>query len=86
MEAIGTILAVPAAGDCDVAFWLERPEDVQLTLYDVTGREVAAVKAGPCSSGLGLAKLDLHGVSPGVYILRLRAAGSFAQRKLVVAR
>jgi hypothetical protein len=59
--------------------------DVRLRLYDVLGRRVRTVSAG-AESGRHRQTLDLGGLSPGVYVLRLRAGGATTTKKLTIVR
>jgi len=52
-------------------------------VYDVFGREVHKGLASAARAGL---RLDLQGVRPGVYVLRVSSGGNSVTRKLVVAR
>ncbi|PQJ26951.1 hypothetical protein BSZ35_18685 [Salinibacter sp. 10B] len=65
------------------------PEDigseVELTLYDVMGRQVHTVDAG-AEAGRYEQTLDVSGIASGVYILQLTAGGASKTRKLTIVR
>ncbi|MEF8940304.1 MAG: T9SS type A sorting domain-containing protein, partial [Salinivenus sp.] len=56
-------------------------DDVVLRLYDMLGRRVRTVTAG-AEAGRHEQTLELGGLSPGVYVLRLRAGGATTTKKL----
>lgn len=59
---------------------------VRLSAYDALSREVAAVVDGRRAAGRHEAVLDVGRLAPGVYVVRLTAAGGVATRRLTVAR
>jgi hypothetical protein len=67
-------LAVPAAGPARVA------------VYDVLGREVAAVWDGPLGAGDHALALDLDRLAPGAYLVRAETADGALVRPLTVVR
>jgi hypothetical protein len=54
--------------------------EVHAVLFDVLGRQVAAVHAGPLSGDL---RVSGAGLAPGVYVLRVRAEGTERAVRLV---
>ncbi|MEO0081849.1 MAG: S8 family serine peptidase [candidate division WOR-3 bacterium] len=60
---------------------------IRLTLVDVVGRRLKTAEVNQQEvARTGAAMLDLKGMAPGVYILRLEADGVCRSRKLVVVR
>ena len=59
--------------------------EVRLRLYDVLGREVRSVEAR-AEAGRHEARLDVGGLTSGMYVLRLQAGGQATTRKLTVVR
>lgn len=60
----------------------------RLRLYDLLGREVRSVRLGGSGTVAGRHKrgLDVSGLAPGTYVLRLEAGGQVATRKVTVVR
>ena len=84
-EAAGLAIRVanPVRGTARVAF--ETPGgDVRLSVVDMLGREVAVLAEG--ARGRGDATLDADVLSPGVYLVRLEAAGHVLTRVVTVVR
>lgn len=76
----------PARGSVTVLFVLETPEQVQLTVVDLLGREVAVLADGFRSVGPHDVFLDASRLSPGVYVLRLTTSAGTRTHKLTVVR
>jgi surface protein len=60
----------------------------RLRLYDLLGRQVRSVRLGGSGTVAGRHKrgLDVSGLAPGTYVLRLEAGGQAATRKVTVVR
>ncbi len=76
----------PAAGRARVAFTLDAPAAVRLTVVDVLGRTVAVVAEGAHAAGSHTADVETAGLAPGVYVARLDAGGTLQSRRFTVAR
>ncbi len=76
----------PSRGWTTVAFSLPVPGPASLVAYDALGRRVAVLAAGAFTSGRHQAAFDTGALAPGVYLVRLDAAGHSATRPLVVSR
>jgi len=76
----------PATGTTEIAYWLARDTRVELGVYDVQGRAVAALDRGVKPAGLNRARFDVSDLSPGVYFCRLVAGPLAEERKIVIAR
>ena len=76
----------PARTRAAVAFTLAAPGDAHLALYDALGRRVAVLVEGPAPAGHHTATLDVAGLAPGAYVVRLEAAGQRAARPVTVVR
>ena len=62
------------------------PAEVCLVVYDVRGREVEEVHAGPLAAGEREWALDTSAWAAGVYAVRVEAAGRTAAVTLTVVR
>jgi len=76
----------PASGTATVAFELDVVGPATLRLFDVTGRQVATLAEGEYTAESHTAELNVAGLAPGVYILRLEAAGEVATARMAVVR
>ncbi len=76
----------PASGRAGLAVVLEAPSEVRVVLYDVLGREVAAVDAGTLPPGSHRVGLDVSALPASVYVWRLAAGARIETGRLTVAR
>jgi FtsP/CotA-like multicopper oxidase with cupredoxin domain len=81
----------PAVGSARIVFTLERSQDVELTVYDVTGRDVATLAQGRYAPGEHAATWDGRDrsgrqVGSGVYLYRLRTGERTQVQKLMFVR
>jgi len=81
----------PTVGPTRIAFALERAQEVDLTVYDVSGREVATLAHGRYAPGEHAATWDGRDrsgspVPSGVYLYRLRTEERTQIQKLVMVR
>ena len=83
----------PARADrgASIGFGLASAGAVRLSVLDVAGRELRVLADGPRAAGEQSVHWDARDdagrtVSPGLYFIRLRAAGRVAATRLVIAR
>jgi len=77
----------PARGVMQAEYSLAEPQTVTLELIDLLGRRVRETELGPQPAGEHDVRIDLGGLRPGLYVLRLRGdAGAEATRRVVVVR
>ncbi|MEM1268801.1 MAG: T9SS type A sorting domain-containing protein [Bacteroidota bacterium] len=70
-----------------LSFDLDQPRDVTLTVYDLTGREVARLlDGGTRTAGTHRVRFDAAGLSSGVYVYRLEADGFGLSRRVVLTK
>jgi len=74
-----------------IAFDLARPADVRLAVYDLRGRRVRTLAAGPLPAGAHAARWDGTDDSgaalpSGLYVCRMTAATGTVSRKMMLAR
>ena len=69
-----------------LSFNLPSAADVRLTIYDITGREVAALVNGHSSPGQHSVVWDAEGLSSGMYFVRLEAGDFMQTRKLLLVK
>lgn len=76
----------PTAGPATVRFALVAPSDVRLDVFDALGRHLRTAKEGPRPAGFHATLLDLSGLPPGVYAVRVDVGDAVAVRLVTVAR
>ena len=88
-DARATALRVfpnPTDGVVRVAFEVDAPAAVELTLRDLRGREVAVVARAAFPAGRHEATASTDGLSAGTYIVRLRVGERSTARRFVKVR
>ena len=83
---LGPVAPNPVRGRATVPFTLDRPGPATLRLLDVQGRTVAQVPRGALAAGAHTAPLDVSGLAPGVYLLRLETGRDARTVSLTVVR
>lgn len=83
---LGPSVPNPADGPASITFELPRRGEVSLRLYDVAGRQVAALVDGPREQGRHVVPVATERLAPGTYHYVLRALGAVETRRLVVRR
>ncbi|MEO0557915.1 MAG: hypothetical protein AAF170_07005 [Bacteroidota bacterium] len=76
----------PARGASALAFTLRQPEDARVTVHDLLGRTVATVADRGFSAGDQRVELDVSGLAPGPYRVRLAVGDRIASLPLTVVR
>jgi hypothetical protein len=67
-------------------FTLERTENVKLTVFDITGREVQRLDAGMLAAGEHELRFDGSALATGLYFARLEAGGKAQTQKLMLVK
>jgi WD40 repeat protein len=76
----------PATGDnVDVRYYLADRGHIQLSVVDAIGRECLRIVDGPAESGDYQRSIDISGLSPGLYFVRLSGTGGMATSQLIIA-
>jgi hypothetical protein len=80
--------ANPVVGAARLRFALPAAADVELSIFDVSGRRVAQVAAGEYSAGYHTVTWGAGGARParGIYFARLLANGREYHRRVVLLR
>ena len=76
----------PASGAATLRLALGAPADVSAAVFDVLGRQVAALHDGPLGAGEHALRVATGALPPGVYLVRVTADGEARTRSLTVAR
>ena len=74
----------PARGSTSISYTLAHPGPVSCIVYDATGKVVANPVNGMQAAGEQRATWNATGVRPGVYFVKVIAAGSTASTRLTV--
>ena len=76
----------PATHTATVNYALKRAMTVRLELYNQLGELVAEIGSGFEHAGLHSARLDMAGLAPGTYFVRLSSSDAAVTRPLQIAR
>jgi hypothetical protein len=76
----------PASGEVAISYSLSSRGQVALALYDASGKVVRQLAAGVEESGEHVVRVDVSGLSSGVYHYRLTANGTTLSRDMTVVR
>ena len=81
----------PAYNHSTIVYSSSQTNDVRITIYDATGRQVrslvsSAMKSGSYSLVWDGCDDDCHAVQPGVYIVRARTGSESVQKKLILLK
>jgi hypothetical protein len=76
----------PARDSASFEVQLAEPGNVEVALYDVSGRRVDTVYDGYMTAGRCELSVWTGALSPGVYLIQAAGEGGAAVRRLVVAR
>lgn len=69
-----------------IRYQLPAGADVKLAVYDLLGREVSVLVNRREAAGTYTVSFNATGLSSGVYLYRLTAAGFTDSRKMVIVR
>lgn len=88
MTALGAAYPNPARGaSVRVPFSLAEASAVRVVVYDVLGREVAVLAEGPMEAGrYEVAWPEASRLSPGTYVVRLKAGPSSSTQRITLVR
>ncbi|HEX7071105.1 MAG TPA: T9SS type A sorting domain-containing protein, partial [Rhodothermales bacterium] len=76
----------PFSTSTTVRFELQAPASVDVGVFDLLGRRVGTVTAGPRTAGLHEVVFDGSHLATGTYFLRLIANGAVDHRQMIVVR
>lgn len=74
----------PFNNQSGISFFVDRPCEVSLNLYDLNGRQVKTLIKGNLAAGKYIRLLNADGLSSGVYILKLKAGDASSVKKIVL--
>ena len=76
----------PAQGTAQLSYSLRLPAKVKISVIDESGKTVFTPFSGQAGSGSHLTKLNLDGLSPGIYLVEITAGKDHQVKKLIVSR
>jgi hypothetical protein len=76
----------PARRSVGIHYSVPTPLPVSITLYDITGKQVAQLVSGLQPAGHHAVNLNARGLAAGTYICRMETPGFTATHKLVLQR
>lgn len=84
LEISNTVLYPnPTDGELNVAFSLSTAEATQLTIFDLTGKQLSSYSV-QANAGKNLAFIDVNELSSGVYFLNISVGGASQQLRFVI--
>jgi hypothetical protein len=69
-----------------ISFNLNTPSMLSLTVYDMTGRQVASLHDGYLPTGVHRSAFNAEGLTSGVYLIKAAAAGQVMTQEVVLTR
>lgn len=69
-----------------IEYGISAPGDVQLTIFDMAGREVSRLVTGNHNAGIYRVQFDGSSLATGVYLYRLEMSGFTSMRKMVLVK
>lgn len=73
----------PVQREVAIPFSAETSQQVEFSLYDITGREVIPAYSAQVPAGLHRFSVDMGGLVPGLYVYKVQAASGVASGKMV---
>jgi hypothetical protein len=83
VKAEVTTMPNPFVVSTNVAITLNKSADVQVTVFDVTGKQVEVLQNGTLDAGLHVITWKPEHLAEGVYFLQVNAGGMIQTRKIV---
>ena len=75
----------PFSSAINVHLTLNQPQNVEVTVYNMTGQKVATLQNGPMNAGNNTVTWEPAGVAEGVYFLQVRSGENVLTKKIVYA-
>jgi len=80
------IYPTPAYDRINIDVVIPEQVDIDIAIYDITGRKVAIVASGLYNTGEYILTSDITGLTDGVYIVKMTSEGLCASKRFVVAK
>lgn len=86
-SALSAVWPNPARDEATLTFRADRPQRVTAVVFDVQGRRIAEAFAGEVAARAVVpVTLDVRGLAPGAYVVRVRGEGFEESRRFIVVR
>ena len=76
----------PFNAETFIRYYIARPSDVTVTVYDILGRQVKTLVHGRQNGGIHKIKYDAGNLTSGVYFIKVQAAGEIKVRKMLLLK
>jgi hypothetical protein len=76
----------PFAGSTNISYSLQETAEVELSLLDMTGREIRFIARNLQAPGSYSYSLDASGLNNGIYLVRLKTRDSISLHRVMLAR
>lgn len=86
VEGLSAVYPNPSADFAGISFTLESETAIDLRLYNLVGQEIYKISKEILPEGEHHRDVDVSGLSPGMYLVKLETRGASYTRKLQVAR
>jgi hypothetical protein len=84
--SVGSVYPNPSFGQATISFNLLVSTDVNVAIYDLSGRMVATQSQSSVAPGIHTMDMDLSALSDGVYFYTFTANGHQVTKKMVIAK
>jgi aminopeptidase N len=74
----------PASAETTISFQLEKAGQVEIELFDITGKRIKEISNGFMNNGSHRLSMDVQGLNPGIYFYNLTSNGESVTGKMVV--
>jgi hypothetical protein len=76
----------PFTSKAQISYELPAAAHVRISVYDLTGREVALLAQGMRPAGISSIEIDAAGLQPGMYFCRMRTGTEIRTQSLMLLR
>lgn len=83
---IAFLLLAVSVGTAQLRLTVERTQPVRVTVFDILGRTVATPYSGSITGGNEVTIRVGHGLSPGLYLVRVEGEQFSATERLTIVR
>lgn len=73
----------PFTNEANIKYTLSQNSDVEIEVFDVTGKRVATLQNGPMAAGTHNAVWEATEVNAGVYFVRMKAGDAIITRRII---
>jgi hypothetical protein len=74
----------PFSNQTMLSFMLDKPSDVNIEIFDITGKVVRSIPAGNLPAGVNTLEIQRENMNPGIYLLKLDAGPNLGCIKIIL--